>query len=229
VWGTMDQEIRWYKGPPSMAMTEHWNYTDTGKDFFGGYAYMSQGPLAVEWARTLATGRGLWGHALKERMTNYIHEAGLKICGEVLPREENRVELADVVDGYGLRVARVVFSYCENDNRLRQHAVRFMRASMAAVDAKDIWDSESTAHLGGTCRMGDDPETSVVDTNGRSWDIPNLWVCDGSLMPTVGGVNPSLTIQAMSLRIADRIKALAARGELERRGRQTAAVMSSEA
>jgi choline dehydrogenase-like flavoprotein len=217
VWGKMDQEIRWYKGPPSMAMSDHWNYTDEGKDFFGGYAYMSQGPLAIEWARGLATGRGLWGQKLKDALTGYIHWAGLKIVGEVLPREENRIELSDATDEYGLRVAKVVFGYCENDNRLRQHAVKFMRQSMEAVGAQDIWDSESTAHLGGTCRMGDDPATSVVDADGRSWDIPNLWVCDGSLMPTVGGVNPSLTIQAMSLRIADRIKTMADRGELESR------------
>jgi choline dehydrogenase-like flavoprotein len=56
--------------------------------------------------------------------------------------------------------------------------------------------------------------TSVVNADCRSWDIPNLWVCDGSVFPTVGGVNPSLTIQALACRTADRIKALAARGEL---------------
>ena len=66
----------------------------------------------------------------------------------------------------------------------------------------------------GTCRMGDDPATSVVDADGRSWDIRNLWICDGSLFVTSGGVNPSLTIQALALRTADRIEALAARGEL---------------
>ena len=214
VWGVMDKEIRWYKGPPSMAVTEHWNYTDDGKDFFGGYAYMSQGPLAIEWARSLASVRGLWGKALKDAMSQYIYQAGFKICGEVLPREANRVELADQKDEYGLPIAKVTFSYCENDQKLRHHAVREMRRAMEAVNAKDIWDSESTAHLGGTCRMGDDPGTSVVNADGRSWEVPNLWVCDGSLMPTVGGVNPSLTIQAMSCRIADRIKAMAARGEL---------------
>ena len=41
VWGIMEQEIRAYKGPPSLAITEHWNYADQGKDFFGGYAYMN--------------------------------------------------------------------------------------------------------------------------------------------------------------------------------------------
>jgi choline dehydrogenase-like flavoprotein len=47
-----------------------------------------------------------------------------------------------------------------------------------------------------------------------SCDIPNLWICDGSVFPTVGGVNPLLTIQAIACRTADRIKAMAARGEL---------------
>ena len=215
-WGEMAEEIRWYKGPPSMSLTEHWNYHDEGKDFFGGYSYMSQGPLPLEWVRNLSIGRGLWGEELRVAMSNYIHMAGLKIVGEILPREENRVTLADDKDEYGLPVAKVTFSYCENDKRLRRHAVREMRRAMEAVGAREIWDSESTAHLGGTARMGDDPNTSVVDPDGRTWDIPNLWVCDGSLMPTVGGVNPSLTIQAMAARIADRIRALAARGELER-------------
>jgi choline dehydrogenase-like flavoprotein len=62
--------------------------------------------------------------------------------------------------------------------------------------------------------MGFDRETSVVNADCRSWDIPNLWVCDGSVFPTTGGVNPSLTITAIAMRTADRIRALAARGEL---------------
>ena len=62
--------------------------------------------------------------------------------------------------------------------------------------------------------MGDDPATSVVTADCRSWDIPKLWVCDGSVFPTTSGVNPSLTITSLAPRTADRIKALAARGEL---------------
>jgi len=69
-------------------------------------------------------------------------------------------------------------------------------------------------HEMGTARMGSDPATSVVDADCRSWDIRNLWICDGSVFPTSGGVNPSLTIQAIACRTADRIRQLAARGEL---------------
>ena len=60
---------------------------------------------------------------------------------------------------------------------------------------------------------------SVVNADCRSWDIRNLWICDGSVFPTVGGVNPSLTIQAIACRTADRIRTMAARGELERPAR----------
>jgi choline dehydrogenase-like flavoprotein len=148
-------------------------------------------------------------------MEKYNHQVGLKICGEVLPQERNRVTLADEKDAFGLPVARVTFSLCDNDKALVRHAVSFMTQALRAVDARDIWaDADDTAHLNGTARMGDDPRTSVVDADCRSWDIPNLWICDGSVFPTVGGVNPSLTIQAIACRTGDRIQALAARGEL---------------
>ena len=214
VWGTMDEEIRWYKGPPSLALTEHWNYDDR-KDFFGGYCYMSQGPLPVLWGRTQAGSRGLWGQALMTEMENYNHHVGLKIVGEFLPQERNRVTLADEKDQYGLPIARVTYSYCENDHALVAHSLRFMTQALQAAGARDVWEqTDDTCHLNGTARMGDDPRRSVVDADCRSWDVRNLWVCDGSVFPTVGGVNPSLTIQAIACRTADRIKAMAARGEL---------------
>ena len=60
--------------------------------------------------------------------------------------------------------------------------------------------------------MDGDPRDSVVDADCRSWDVRNLWVCDGSVFPTVGGVNPSLTTQAIACRTGDRIKAVARPG-----------------
>ncbi|HEM7853243.1 GMC family oxidoreductase [Burkholderia multivorans] len=219
-WGTMDDEVRWYKGPPSLSLTEHWNYVDEGKDFFGGYCWMSQGPLPIEWARKLAS-RGLWGDALKREMARYNFQAGLKIVGETLPRADNRVTLADERDAYGLPVARVTYAYDDNDRRMIRHALAQMSRALDAAGARDIWHEEDdTCHLAGTVRMGDDPATSVVDADCRSWDIPNLWVCDGSVFPTVGGVNPSLTIQAIACRTADRIRTLVARGEGHARARR---------
>ena len=215
VWGLLDREVRSYKGPPSLAITEHWNYTDRGKDFFGGYCYMSQGPLPMAWSRVVSGARGLWGERLRAKMQEYNHQVGLKVVGELLPQERNRVTLAGEKDQYGLPIPRVTYSYCDNDKRLIRHSLDFMRRAMDTLDAQDIWEeTDDTCHLNGTARMGDDPRTSVVNADCRSWDIPNLWICDGSVFPTVGGVNPSLTIQAIACRTADRIRALAARGEL---------------
>jgi choline dehydrogenase-like flavoprotein len=216
VWGVMEREIRSYKAPPSLAITEHWNYTDEGKDFFGGYCYMSQGPLPIVWGNTQCSKRGLWGNRLLKEMEHYNHQAGLKIVGECLPQERNQVTLTQERDQHGLPVPRVTFSYCDNDSRLIRHSLDFMRKALEAVHAKDIWEEDDdTCHLAGTARMGDDPRTSVVNGDCRSWDIPNLWVCDGSVFPTTGGVNPSLTIQAIACRTADRIRELANRGELD--------------
>ncbi len=214
VWGVMEEEIRWYKGPPSMAVCEHWNYEDRGKDFTGGYAFMSQGPLPADHAKALVSNTGMFGMALRQRMALYNHMAGLKIVGEVEPREVNRVELADEVDELGIPLPRITFSFSENDKRLYKHAKRFMRRMLEAAGARDFTETASTAHLMGTCRMGENPSDSVTNPDGRTWDIPNLWICDGSLFPTSGGVNPSLTIMALAARTADRIAAMARRGEL---------------
>ena len=97
-WGMVEDEVRSYKGPPSLAISEHWNYADAGKDYFGGWSYMSQGPLPITWAKSLAGGRGLWGQALIDEMARDNHSVGLKMVGEVLPDERNRVTLADETD-----------------------------------------------------------------------------------------------------------------------------------
>ncbi len=100
----------------------------------------------------------------------------------------------------------------EHRRLVRLFIRRLVRAGLVGVDR--YVGLAGTAHALGSLVMGDDPRTSVVDADCRSWDTPNLWVCDGSVFPTVGGVNPSLTIQAIACRTADRIRALAGRGEL---------------
>jgi choline dehydrogenase-like flavoprotein len=213
-WGRMEDEVRWNKGPPSLAITEHWNYEDR-KDFHGGYCWMGQGPLPIEWASVQTGARGLWGEDLRTAMLDYNHQIGVKMVGEMLPDERNRVTLADETDQYGLRVARITYKWGDNDKALIAHALDQMMMSLEAIGATNRFtQDDDTNHLGGTARMGFDRATSVVDADCRSWDIPNLWVCDGSVFPTVGGVNPALTIQAIAMRTADRIKTLASQGNL---------------
>jgi choline dehydrogenase-like flavoprotein len=74
---------------------------------------------------------------------------------------------------------------------------------MEAAGAREVVQEARYAHLVGAARMGADPQNSVVDKFGRTHDIPNLFVCDGSILPTQGAANPGLTIQALAARTAD--------------------------
>ena len=72
-----------------------------------------------------------------------------------------------------------------------------------AAGARNIWWNMRNAHTIGTCRMGTDPHTAVVNAAGRSHDVPNLYICDNSIFPSALSTNPALTIMALSLRMAD--------------------------
>ncbi len=77
--------------------------------------------------------------------------------------------------------------------------------------ADDIWVMERVAHTLGTCRMGHDGETAVVDPFGRSFEIDNLWISDGSTFPSSLAANPALTIMALALRSAEQFLAVGGR------------------
>ena len=69
-------------------------------------------------------------------------------------------------------------------------------------------------HLLGTCRMGNDPKTSVINADHRTHDVKNLFLCDGSSLVTSGRGQPTMTIEALAFRASDRIRDLAKRGEM---------------
>jgi choline dehydrogenase-like flavoprotein len=90
---------------------------------------------------------------------------------------------------------------------------------MDAAGAKEVWrdpveGGTIQAHLLGTCRMGDDPATSVVDRYHRVHDVPNLFICDGSSFVSSGRGQPTMTIQALAFRAAEHIAGFARRGEI---------------
>ncbi|MDF2918789.1 MAG: ribonuclease, partial [Microbacterium sp.] len=78
-----------------------------------------------------------------------------------------------------------------------------------AAGARETRVLARTAHTMGTCRMSSDPGDGVVDPEGRSHDIPNMWICDNSTFPSALSANPGLTQMALSLRTADRLLASA--------------------
>ena len=87
-------------------------------------------------------------------------------------------------------------------------------AGALKVTNAPVKPSASSVHLLGTCRMGNDPATSVVDRYHRSHDIPNLFLCDGSSLVTSGRGQPTLTIQALAFRAAEHIANFDRRNEV---------------
>jgi len=160
--------------------------------------------MPLTYAGQVARGRGLWGEALCRHMRQYNHVAGINILGECLPHADNYLELSGELDGRGLPKPRIHFSNGENERRLTAHAERLMREIWRQAGAEDIWSFDRSAHIIGTCRMGTDAARAVVNSEGQSFDIPNLYIADNSVFPSALSVNPSLTIMALSLRTADR-------------------------
>ena len=201
--GRFDEPVRMYKAPPAHALTEEFYETDPKRDFARGFAIQTVGPLPIAFGKQMMAARGAWGWGLRRLMMDYNHWSSFGLLGEILPWEDNRVTLADEKDQFGLPVAHVSFSLRDNDKKLIEFAKNKTLEVMRAAGAEEVLQEARYAHLVGACRMGKDPATSVVDGFGRSHDIANLFVCDGSVLPTQGSANPGLTIQALAARTAD--------------------------
>ncbi len=204
--GRFPDPLRQYKAPPPEISSEDFYETDEGRGFARGFSIQTVGPLPIAWAEhVLADGH--WGHALRAYMRDYNHWTTLGLLCELLPHAENRITLADETDQHGMPVARFDYTQSENDRANIAYGGRVLEQVWEAAGAQDTLRVDRYAHLVGGCRMGSAPEESVVDSDHRAWGIPNLFVCDGSTMPTQGAANPALTIMALASRLGERMAA----------------------
>ncbi|HVT64003.1 MAG TPA: GMC family oxidoreductase [Mycobacteriales bacterium] len=202
--GRFDEEIRMFKAPPPEVSSEQFYETDQSKPYRRGYSIQTVSPLPITWAEHVAA-QGHWGTVLREYMADYVHWATLGALCEYLPQADNRVTLAKETDRYGLPVAQFSYSLCDNDRALLDDARQMQAQILEAAGATEVITIDRTAHLIGGARMSDRPESGVVDADLRTWSIPNLYVVDGSALPTQGAANPALTIMAVAARAADRM------------------------
>jgi choline dehydrogenase-like flavoprotein len=148
-----------------------------------------------------------------------VHWATIGALCEYLPQYHNSVRLADgVVDRYGLPVANFSYTQCDNDKKLSAAAQQTMDTILRAAGASEVISIDRYAHLVGGCRMARYETSGVVDADLRTFAVPNLYITDGSVMPTQGSANPALTIMALAARCADRLIAGARAGMAEVRG-----------
>jgi choline dehydrogenase-like flavoprotein len=205
--GRFPYEIRMYKAPPPEVSSEQFYETDERRGFARGFSIQTVSPMPISWAEhVLADGH--WGRALREYMRDYNHWAVMGVLNELLPLPENRVTLAEDRDEYGLPVARLDYTQCENDRRNVAYSIEMLHRIWLAAGAQDVLTISRSAHLAGGCRMGFGPEDSVCDADHRTWAVPNLFIADGSVMPTQGSANPALATMALSSRLAERLPRL---------------------
>jgi choline dehydrogenase-like flavoprotein len=238
--GVMPQRLHPHRGrsashvmmEPCLPVTDSWLAKRAGLPYLrGGVVEIGGSPQLVDEAlaydqvpflRRRRHKDWMRGSSLRDRML------GCQMLGEDLPQPGNRVDLDPAVrDVYGLPVARVTYSPHRHDllaslywaKRLREICVAAGAERALVYPAALGWASDPTAnhtrHVSGTLRMGADPAASVADAFGRIHDADNVVVCDGSLFPTSGAMNPTLTIMALALRNAT---ALADGDDAARRG-----------
>jgi choline dehydrogenase-like flavoprotein len=193
--------LRMYKAPPPEISSEQFYETDERRGFARGFSIQTISPMPIGWAEHVLA-EGHWGEALREYMRDYNHWTVLGIMAELLPLPENRVTLADEVDANGMPVAHFNYSQCENDKAVIGFAKRILAEIWDGANAQDTLTIDRYAHLVGGARMGFTPADSVVAADHRVWGVDNLFVVDGSVMPTQGAANPALTIMALADRFA---------------------------
>lgn len=222
--GVFDEPLNDYKGFAVSRIFHDFYELDSKKlGFYGG------GGLDARFDFTPITfaGGGLppgtprWGKDFKKALHhNFTRTMEIFCHGTSLPVESNSFSLdPDVKDAWGLPALRMTYKDHPDDLKLDEWMKDRALEILDAAGAKTKWNSpiqeqQFAVHLLGTCRMGDDPKTSVISSDHRTHDVPNLFLCDGSSLVTSGRGQPTMTIQALAYRASDRITALAKRGEI---------------
>jgi choline dehydrogenase-like flavoprotein len=140
------------------------------------------------------------------------------IC-EMLPRRENRITLsADQTDRWGVPIPHIECAWGESELAMMAEARADLEEMAAAAGFTVMLTRESTpgsfVHEAGTARMGHDRATSFLNAVNQSWEIPNLFVADGSCFPTCGWQNPTLTMMALAARCGDKLARAMKEGQL---------------
>jgi len=212
--GFFDEPMDGYRGPHIGTWSQQFYETDRSRGFVRGYTYQfvrGAGPVYAALMGMTAL-RIPWGHEHHRAMRRvFDHTAGMVSICEDLPEEHNTVTIDPVLkDAHGIPAPKIRYAISENSRKMLDFSLARGTEILKAAGAYDVATAAPMPHAGwhlmGTARMGTDPERSVVNEWGRSHDVKNLFIVDGSIFVTSAGVNPTATIQALALYIADNIK-----------------------
>lgn len=214
VFGTFDDPVNAYKGMQmGHVMVQDFYEPKPENDYARGFILLSY----MMTPATFGNLSGLtFGQELKDFLYQYAHTAAWWAHAEGLPDVNNTVTLdPELRDSHDLPAARVTYKWGENDVKLARAARDKAAEMMAASGAGKVRHGLNYgAHAMGSCRMGNDPKTSVVNAFCQSHDVKNLFICDTSVFVTGTGVNPTLTAMAIADRASQHMLTEAKRGGL---------------
>jgi len=210
--GVFDDDLMGHQGPLAVLLhCQEFYESDPSRGFLrGGHLQLHHdfGPLGTALGG-LTRSRVPWGTSHHRVMRARLGRTlSISAVVEDLPESHNTVTLDEsLTDGHGIPAPRIRYTLSDNSQRALAFILERGRELMEACGAREVLVQpevpDSGWHLMGTARMGDDPESSVVDRWGRSHDVPNLFVVDGSVFVTCAPINPTSTIQALALRTAE--------------------------
>jgi choline dehydrogenase-like flavoprotein len=220
-----DEPLHDYKSVQVSRILHDFYETDPKRGFYGGGAIDARpflGATPMLFALTaVPPDVPTWGAEYKKYLAHAFTRYMFTSCaGTSLALETNTVTLdPKAKDSLGRPALRVTYDDHPDDLKLQQflqdRAMEILEAAGARKQWRDpIVAQNIGAHLLGTCRMGDDPTTSVVDKYHRAHDVKNLFICDGSSFVTSGRGQPTMTIQALAFRAGEHIARFAKQGEI---------------
>lgn len=223
--GVFEKQLNEYKSVQCTRIVHDFYNSDETRGFYGGGGldgrpFLNSFPILFAMAG-LPPGSPTWGSEYKKMLSEYFTR-NMSVLGSTtsLAVLSNNVSLDPALkDKYGLPALRITYKDHDDDLAmaafLQERAVEILEAAGAVrVWGDPVVPQVSGAHLLGTCRMGDDPATSVVDRYHRSHDVTNLFICDGSSFVTSGRGQPTMTIQALAFRAAEHISTFAKNGQI---------------
>ena len=215
VYAAFKDPVHMYRGTTMAGIIRDEAGHNPKRGFAGGYELETLS-LGIPFMAAFLNPGG-WGADFAWWMDHYTHLAGMWLVGEDMPRAGNRVTLnTSVKDKHGNPVPNVHFDDHDNDIAMRNHAFAQGEKVYKAAGAIRTFRTPPypSTHNLGTCRMGSNPADSVCNSFGRTHDVPNLFISDGSQFTTGGAENPTLTIVTLAIRQADHIAGLMGRREL---------------
>jgi len=200
VYARFDKPVSFYRGETMAGFLADEVKNNPKRGFVGGY-YMETLALGPSFMGAFLEPGG-WGKDFADMLDGYKNIAGMWIVGEDMPQSTNRITLSSAKDQHGMPAPNVHFDDHPNDVAMRNYAWSKGEAMYNAVGAKQVWKTPPYPHTHnlGSCRMSARAKDGVVNKWGRTHDVKNLFVSDGSVMTTGAAANPTLTIVALAIR-----------------------------